>query len=329
MKFQGILIVLLGIVFLFLSCAENVTNPPAVENKVTYAIADYFPLQMGDEWVWGVHSRDSIPEPYRDGDSCLGEPFIDRDSDGVYNPLIDGFYSDCGSPLNQDFNCNGTWDGPDKCGQVPDVPFVDFDGNGVFDNPDGNYDLGEPYIDLNGNGVRDYSKDFNLKMMVNQILHSYFDGTPYKVMLTEYDTVGSIIYRIDYHNGFSIDTLGLRWHSHSDFTHHSGPNDLLSLLKPIKISAESLQVDDSCVYADTFSADTLVWTSTLIGVENVTVPAGTFNDCLKFRFIASGWTENMAKFNGTSYWWLAKDIGLVKVQGPETESWVLKEYNLK
>ncbi|MCJ7508391.1 MAG: hypothetical protein MUO85_06625, partial [candidate division Zixibacteria bacterium] len=60
-----------------------------------------------------------------------------------------------------------------------------------------------------------------------------------------------------------------------------------------------------------------------------TGPAGTFTDCLKFKFVASGWVESMAELNGTSYWWLAKDVGLVKVQGPEDDSWVLKEYNLK
>ena len=326
MKFHGVFLILAAISILFVGCAENVANPP--EEKTTYAIADYFPLQMSDEWTWGAHSRDSIPEPYRDGDSCLGEPFIDVNGNGVYDLGVDGFISYCGDPTNQDFNCNGGWDGPNTCGQVPDVPFVDFNGNGTYDFPEGQYDIGELYLDLNEDGTRDYTKEFDVKMTVSGRAYSYYDGSPYMVLASMYDTVGLICYRVEYVNGFSLDTLGLRWHSHSYF---AGWYDILKYgdVKPIVISAESLQVGYSHTQADTFWADTLVWTSTLIGVEDVTVQAGTFNDCLKFRFIASGWTESMEKFNGTSYWWLAKDVGLVKVQGPETESWVLKEYNLK
>ncbi|MCJ7508232.1 MAG: hypothetical protein MUO85_05810, partial [candidate division Zixibacteria bacterium] len=273
MKSQGVLVILLAVIF-FLGCAEEVTNPP--EGKVTYAIADYFPLQIGDEWTWQVHSRDSIPEPYKDGDSCLGEPFTDVDGDGLFEEGIDTFIV-CGSPdepcpENQDLNYNGGRDGPDMCGQIDDyVPFVDFDGDNIFDNPDGQYNNGEPYLDLNNNGIRDYAKDFDLKMMVADYgAYSYYDGTPYKVLLSAYDTVGLVFYRVSYRNGFTVDSLGLRWHSHSNF---ANSHDILQdgNVRPIAISAESLQAGYSHTQADTFWADTLVWTSTLVGVENVTV----------------------------------------------------------
>jgi hypothetical protein len=331
MKFQGVLVILLAVIF-FLGCAEEVTNP--AEEKVTYAIADYFPLQIGDEWTWQVHSRDSIPEPYKDGDSCLGEPFTDMDSDGIYTQGVDIFIV-CGTPdepcpANQDLNFNGGYDGPDMCDEVPHVPFVDLDGNGVYDRSNGKYDSGEPYLDLNSDGIRDYTKDFDVRMVVDRSTHSfyYYDPALYEVLLSTYDTVGLVVYGVNYTNGFSVDSLGLRWHSHYNFANHS---DVLQCgsVRPITIAPESLQVGYSQTQADTSRPDTLVWTSTLVKVEDVTVPAGTFEDCLKFKFAASGWIESMAKFNGTSYWWLAKDVGLVKVQGPDSDWWVLKEYSVK
>ncbi|HEX9916631.1 MAG TPA: hypothetical protein VGB16_02750, partial [candidate division Zixibacteria bacterium] len=329
-KFQIILLILAGVILLFISCAEEVINPP--EGKVTYAIADYFPLQIGDEWTWQVHSRDSIPEPYKDGDSCVGEPFTDVDSDGIYTPGIDIFVV-CGTPnepcsANQDLNYNGGYDGRDMCGQVDNVPFVDFDGNGAFDFPDGQYDPGEPYLDLSGNGIRDYTNDFDVKMKTSHTEHSVYDYTTYKVLLSMYDTVGLVVYRVNYRNGFSVDGLGLRWHSHYNFANHY---DVLQYgnVRPVTIAAESLEVGYSHTQADTFWADTLVWSSSLVGVEDMTVPAGTFENCLKFEFVASGWEESMAKFNGTSYWWLAKDVGLVKVQEPDSDWWVLKEYSVE
>ena len=45
MDTKRMLVVLMGIIFLFFSCAEKVTNPP-IEEKVTYAIFDYFPLEI-------------------------------------------------------------------------------------------------------------------------------------------------------------------------------------------------------------------------------------------------------------------------------------------
>ena len=326
MKFHGAFLILAAISILFVSCAEEVTNPP--EEKIAYAIADYFPLEIGNEWTWQVHSRDSIPEPYRDGDSCLGEPFTDVNGNGMYDLGIDIFISDCGSPLNQDFNCNGGWDGPDDCNQTsPGIgAFVDFDGDSVFDEMNYQYDLGEPYLDFNDNGIRDYTNDYDLRMAVSHSVISYYDGTSYMMLSDSAIVEGFENYEIYYRNGFSVDSLGLRWHYHRSFTGYGN-----ILYKPIQIAAESLQVGDNYLYTyvDYWTADTFTWISTLTGVEDVAVPAGTFTDCLKFRFHSSGWTGSMAELNGTSYWWLSKDVGLVKVEGPETELWVLKEYDLK
>lgn len=98
------------------------------------------------------------PEPYIDGDSVLGEPFVDLNSNGVYDLGIDVFVIDVDTTINQDLNRNGQYDGP--CSSfdcwTPGIPFYDRNGNGVYDRPNFQYDPGEPYVDVNENGVYDY-----------------------------------------------------------------------------------------------------------------------------------------------------------------------------
>ncbi len=93
-----------------------------------------------------------IPERFVDGDAILGEPYIDMDKDGVYNPAIDRFIT-CNCPENQDVNFNSQYDGPGSTYTVG-LPYRDLNGNGVYDPPDGGATRqeGEPYIDRNGNG---------------------------------------------------------------------------------------------------------------------------------------------------------------------------------
>ena len=57
-----------------------------------------------------------------------------------------------------------------------------------------------------------------------------------------------------------------------------------------------------------------IWISVLEATEIVMVPGGFFLNCLKFRSEASGWTGNMQKYNGTSFAWYAKNVGLVKLE---------------
>ena len=109
---------------------------------------------LDDDRVSHINTRD--PEPYIDGDSVIGEPFTDYNNNDLYDAGIDGFIRSIGSD-NQDYNHNGTHDGPcesNTCWTLG-VPYVDRNNNGIFDMPNQQYDPGEPYTDLNGNGKWD------------------------------------------------------------------------------------------------------------------------------------------------------------------------------
>ena len=92
-------------------------------------------------------------EPYLDGDSVIGESFIDVDDNGVYDSRIDIFIKDTTSN-NMDLNHDGLYNGPESIWQ-PGIPYVDRNGNGLYDPPNSQYDFGEPFEDKNGNGVWD------------------------------------------------------------------------------------------------------------------------------------------------------------------------------
>ena len=103
---------------------------------------DYFPLNEGDEWIWEVAVlKDSIPEPYVDGDVNLGEPFVDMNGNEVYDEGIDYF------DVTMDLNENGKYDGPDDL-WTPGVPYWDRNNNGEYNPPNGQYDEGELFSDL-------------------------------------------------------------------------------------------------------------------------------------------------------------------------------------
>ncbi|UCB51599.1 MAG: hypothetical protein JSV10_06275, partial [Candidatus Zixiibacteriota bacterium] len=96
---------------------------------------------------------------------------------------------------------------------------------------------------------------------------------------------------------------------------------------PITIARARIEIGDSVVNADTSDGAGIIrtWTSILASVEHVLVPAGYFPNCLRFKSVASGWTGNMSRRNGTSYQWYAKNVGLVKSEGPgDGEYWRLK-----
>ena len=98
---------------------------------------------------WWVNVRE--PEPFVRGDSVIGEPFIDVNGNGVYDPGLDIW-----DRLTMDLNRNGQYDGPNDAWE-PGIPFEDRNGNGLFDDPSAttNYTPGDPFIDLNGNGIWD------------------------------------------------------------------------------------------------------------------------------------------------------------------------------
>jgi outer membrane receptor protein involved in Fe transport len=100
------------------------------------------------------HISESNPEPYIDGDQILGEPFTDVNGNGVFDSGIDIFVRSSNDAINQDYNHNGRYDGPDDQYQ-PGVPYLDRNGNGIYDKPNFRYDSGEPFTDKNGNGKYD------------------------------------------------------------------------------------------------------------------------------------------------------------------------------
>ncbi|MFQ6008777.1 MAG: TonB-dependent receptor domain-containing protein, partial [Candidatus Zixiibacteriota bacterium] len=93
------------------------------------------------------------PEPYIDGDSVIGEPFIDVNDNRVYDFGVD-IFTKCVCPDNMDLNHNGVYDGPNDL-WTPGIPYVDRNGNGLYDFPNNQYDFGEPFTDVNGNGRYD------------------------------------------------------------------------------------------------------------------------------------------------------------------------------
>lgn len=97
-------------------------------------------------------------EPYIDGDSSLGEPFVDINRNGIYDPGIDRFVTALDPSRNMDLNRNNRYDSPTDPWE-PGIPFVDFNGNSVYDAPNNRYDPGEPYVDINKNGEHDLGGD--------------------------------------------------------------------------------------------------------------------------------------------------------------------------
>ena len=301
----------IGIILFFIlvsSCTNKKCTSPTEPGF--YLMKDYFPLNEGDQWTWEV-TGDTIAEPFFDGDVNLGEPFVDGNKNGVY---------DFGEQY-EDLNFNGEYDGPYDP-WTPGIPYEDRDSNGHYDPPNGIWDEGEFFTDLDNNGVCNKATDLTLKAFLwfhehlmrreSKYIGTGSDGTPWGV-------IGSKAGRDD----FSNDSLGLRWHCHLEI----GSNDLLSL-KPIIIGRARIQVGDSVINIDTLSEynpPIFTWISIFEAIEYVMVPAGTFEACLKFESVASGWTGNMQRYNGTSYQWYAKGVGLVKSEGPgEGEHWLLK-----
>lgn len=330
------LVVLLVTVALsmFLGCGSNnnVTGPRVEESGPYFAIADYFPIGLGGIKIYEVVNGDSMLEPYIDGDSCIGEPFHDVNGNGVYDSGIDYFII-CGTPQdpcpdNQDLNYNGEYDGPNSCDQVDSVPFTDFNQDGNFDGPNGQYETGERFYDIDGNSLRGYSH----KLLLGLVFSSAEYISPRWCYIREdIPSIEAGGFTISspypyYKDIFSCDSAGLKWYKH-------GIENIST--HPITIAAESLSVGDSTVYVDTLSygdpqySYIVTWVSTFLGIENVTVPAGSFS-CMKFKSLATGWRYygdgwgyDMSHFIFTTYQWYGEDMGLVKSQGPATGQYMI------
>ncbi len=291
-------------------------KPTSLEEIPIYLIKDYFPLNDGDEWIW-EKEVDSIPEPFLDGDINLGEPYWDANNNGVY---------DFGEEY-EDLNSNGKYDGPNDP-WAPGVPYIDRNDDGKYDLPNGRWDEGELWLDLDSNGAWDWLQARDTIRLRGRVIEDAYisdEGSAVSILyLTSVGGGGDFVIRYN-QNDFSNDSLGLRWHSHTTGWIFD-PEDDLKDHGPITIAKAGIQVGDSVINADTCDTlDIYVWISVFEGVENITVPAGDFRDCLKFRSVASGWTGNMERYNGTSYQWYAKNVGLVQSEGPrQDEYWLLK-----
>lgn len=306
------------------SCSKKSTRPI---QPTVYLMKDYFPLNPEDEWIWEI-VVDSTPEPYADGDINFGEPFEDKNGNGVYDPQIDNFDS------TMDMNGNGKYDGPNDP-WTPGILYEDRNRNGEYDPPNGKWDEGEYFTDLDSNGAWNWipcSRVGQLKgeisgetsvssdgsVIFDRSSRFLFSGPPGWTFLDQYTD-----------DGFSNDSLGLRWHSHSEDMPFSRQNDLEDYA-PIIIAKANAKVGDSVANVDTSYGqdeiyDIFTWISILESTEHVWVPAGLFFNCLKFKTIASGWTGKMSGYNGVSYQWYAKNVGLVKSEGPTPgKHWQLK-----
>jgi len=142
---------------------DNLEGEPFIDlnGNGVWDEGDYLHDQNGNgildaDRVSTINNRD--PEPYIDGDSIIGEPFIDVNGNDTYDDGIDIFIRSAGDD-NMDYNHNGRHDGPDNVEPnewVPGIPYLDRNGNGVYDMPNSQYDVGEPFTDENGNGTYDY-----------------------------------------------------------------------------------------------------------------------------------------------------------------------------
>ncbi len=307
-----------GIVF-SLGLVGGCTNKKCIEpnEPVSYLMKDYFPLNIEDEWIWEHEQADSMAESFVDiSDSSLGEPYTDQNHNGQY---------DFGEYF-EDANLNGKYDSPNDP-WTPGIPYFDKTNNGKYDSLNGVWDPGEPLTDLDSNGIWNWILYPDTSIWKGQIMgKSYSDSN---VIITRQSSFSDTINDLIIYDGYFFDSLGLRWCSHIDFIHHSTFYDelassgiILTLTKP------NIELNDSVINVGTqiyYFSFSVTWISVPVGFENVSTPAGEFSNCLKIRSVVSGWVGTMAGYNGTSYQWYAKNVGMVKSEGPgEGEYWILK-----
>ena len=295
-------------------CNKKGTHSPREPGESAfYLMVDYFPLDYGDSWTWEVVAYE-VQEEFVDGDSSWGEPFTDLNGNGL---------RDQDEPY-EDVNFNGAYDGPFDP-WLPGTPYTDRNSNGEYDAPNSVWNFGELFLDLDDNGVCNKADKLTFYASIlypnpqdhvmirgGQFPGTYSDGKPGAMSGDE--------------DGFSNDSLGLRWHGHTDRTSRW---DVLAQGKPITIARDTVELGDSVLTVDDPHGYGS-WLSILDGVEDVDVPAGEFMKCLRFKSVALGWSHNMEKYEGVSYQWYAKDVGLVMSTGPaKSQYWILKSASVR
>ncbi len=159
------------------SCKDNPIDgstsplPKIVERTEGYFVFDttktYLARQIDvDRPGLSIEARSEYFLPW---EKTLGEPFIDNNNNGTYDPGMDVFIIAI-SPENMDLNRNSIYDGPsDYCN--PGVPFDDINGDGIcaprYPETGQPYQQGLPFEDINRNGVFDI--DLGYSYMIQKI----------------------------------------------------------------------------------------------------------------------------------------------------------------
>ena len=78
----------------------------------------------------------------------------------------------------------------------------------------------------------------------------------------------------------------------------------------MQIIPEEMTIGESV--SNSFFFTDLTFTSTLVSVENITVPAGTF-ETIKYKIKTTDSFDDGTLYNYDTYIWLAKDIGIIKI----------------
>jgi hypothetical protein len=204
----------------------------------------------------------------------------------------------------------------------------------VDDNHNGKWDEGEPFGDYDSNGVQSQFQIYNTGQLKSGIGGATYVSSDGSIIFgrRSYPLGGppgwSFVIRYT-EDGFSTDSLGVRWHSHSDGNPLIRQDDLKEHA-PLTLARAITQRGDTVINSDTLYDSNqnemiFTWVSIFESAETIKTPAGIFWYCLKFKTIASGWTGSMSGYNGTSFQWYARGVGLVKSEGPdEGEYWILK-----
>jgi hypothetical protein len=166
-----ILVILWVLLCIIASCSKKSSNPVTETpvDTLRLSLPDY--IYIDTTRPFEITSNASVTgcEPALAEEKIIGEPFTDNNHNGVFDPGIDGFIMSGDPAINQDLNHNGRHDGPDNlnCAEwQPGIPFDDIDGNGTIrcswdsyfcPDPTDSAAKWAPFVDFNGNGVWDSS----------------------------------------------------------------------------------------------------------------------------------------------------------------------------